>query len=137
MDIMSSTPTLTTSSLNPNAPLFVPRAYQAVEDYSDEWWELIQSSPWFRDYWLRECFQDPQFDDHHFDEAVFDAFTTQDEEDVEEEEEIEKNYYKDLISFGVLKWRKSQGMAEKSPKYEKAPKFVKMQVKPRPIQQPR
>ncbi|MCL7027680.1 hypothetical protein MKW94_030117, partial [Papaver nudicaule] len=76
MDIMSSTPTLTTSSLNPNAPLFIPRAYQAVEDYSDEWWELIQSSPWFRDYWLRECFQDPQFDDHHFDEAVFDAFTT-------------------------------------------------------------
>ncbi|MCL7022384.1 hypothetical protein MKW94_004119 [Papaver nudicaule] len=137
MDIMSSTPTLATSSLNPNAPLFVPRAYQAVEDYSDEWWELIQSSPCFRDYWLRECFQDPQFDDHHFDEAVFDAFTTQDEEDVEEEEEIEKNYYKDLISFGVLKWRKSQGLAEKSPKYEKAPKFVKMQVKPRPIQQPR
>ncbi|MCL7022176.1 hypothetical protein MKW94_001935 [Papaver nudicaule] len=94
----------------------------------------IQSSPWFRDYWLRECFQDPQFDDHHFDEAVLDAFTTQDEEDVEEEEEIEKNYYKDLISFGVLKWRKSQGMGEKSPKYEKAPKFVKMQVNPRPIQ---
>ncbi|MCL7051910.1 hypothetical protein MKW94_027994 [Papaver nudicaule] len=64
MDIMSSTPTLTTSSLNPNAPLFVPRAYQAVEDYSDD------------DGNSFNLHLDPQFDDHHFDEAVFDAFTT-------------------------------------------------------------
>ncbi|KAK4550949.1 hypothetical protein RGQ29_032656 [Quercus rubra] len=48
------------STLNPNAPLFVPLAYRTVEDFSDEWWELVQSSPWFREYWLQERFQDPQ-----------------------------------------------------------------------------
>ncbi|CAN1325627.1 Protein EARLY RESPONSIVE TO DEHYDRATION 15 [Linum perenne] len=37
-------------------------AYQAVEDFSDQWWALIQSSPWFRDYWLQENYQDPQSD---------------------------------------------------------------------------
>ena len=50
------------STLNPDAPLFVPMAYQAVEDFSDQWWALIQSSPWFRDYWLQEHYQDPQSD---------------------------------------------------------------------------
>ncbi|XP_022637682.1 uncharacterized protein LOC106764141 isoform X2 [Vigna radiata var. radiata] len=51
----------TSSTLNPNAPMFVPFAYRTVEDFSDEWWDLVHSSPWFRDYWLRECFQDPQY----------------------------------------------------------------------------
>lgn len=53
---------MATSALNPNAPMFVPSAYRAVEDFSDQWWNLVQSSPWFRDYWLHECFSDPQFD---------------------------------------------------------------------------
>ncbi|KAL3035327.1 hypothetical protein AAZX31_02G244500 [Glycine max] len=52
---------ISASSLNPNAPMFVPLAYRTVEDFSDQWWNLVHSSPWFRDYWLRECFQDPQF----------------------------------------------------------------------------
>jgi len=42
------------SDLNPDAPLFIPAAFQQVEDFSPEWWNLVQSSPWFRDYWLRE-----------------------------------------------------------------------------------
>uniref|UniRef100_A0A2C9VNN5 Uncharacterized protein n=1 Tax=Manihot esculenta TaxID=3983 RepID=A0A2C9VNN5_MANES len=73
------------SSLNPNAPLFVPLAYRAVEDFSDQWWTLVHSSPWFRDYWLRECFQDPQcdslindvcdFDSLFFDSGVEDTVT--------------------------------------------------------------
>lgn len=46
--------------MNPNAPMFVPLAYRTVEDFSDDWWALVHSSPWFRDYWLRERFQDPQ-----------------------------------------------------------------------------
>jgi hypothetical protein len=33
-----------------------------VEDFSEQWWALVQSSPWFRNYWLQECFQDPQND---------------------------------------------------------------------------
>lgn len=48
-----------TSSLNPNAVPFVPQAYRAVEDFSDDWWALVQSSPWFCDYWMNECFQEP------------------------------------------------------------------------------
>lgn len=46
------------SGLNPDAPLYIPAAFQQVEDFSPEWWNLVQSSPWFRDYWLRECHVD-------------------------------------------------------------------------------
>ncbi|KAL5989750.1 hypothetical protein ACLOJK_010644 [Asimina triloba] len=70
------------SSLNPNALIFVPWAYRAVEDFSDEWWELVQSSAWFRDYWLQDCFQEPHdvYDnDDEIDlpeiEAAFDGYT--------------------------------------------------------------
>ncbi|KAJ6317853.1 hypothetical protein OIU76_013405, partial [Salix suchowensis] len=59
MEIMSHRPA---SILDPNAPLFVPLSYRTVEDFSDQWWTLVQSSPCFRDYWLRECFHDPESD---------------------------------------------------------------------------
>ena len=49
-----------TSTLNPFAAPYVPTAYRAVEDFSDEWWGLVKSSPWFRDYWLRECFEEEE-----------------------------------------------------------------------------
>ncbi|PON51200.1 Ataxin-2, C-terminal [Trema orientale] len=49
------------SSLNPNAPLFVPAVLRQVEDFSPEWWELVQTSPWFRDYWLSQN-QEEDFD---------------------------------------------------------------------------
>lgn len=55
--------TCSISTLNPNAPMFVPSAYRAVEDFSDQWWSLVESSPWFRDYWLTERFSDPQSED--------------------------------------------------------------------------
>jgi len=43
------------SSLNPNAPLFVPAsAYRVVEDFSSEWWSLVQTCPEFREQWVRE-----------------------------------------------------------------------------------
>lgn len=42
------------STLNPNAPLFIPAAYQLVEDFSPEWWELVKTTSWFRDHW---CYQ--------------------------------------------------------------------------------
>ncbi|GKF02046.1 early responsive to dehydration 15-like protein [Tanacetum coccineum] len=41
-----------TSALNPNAPMFVLSAYRNVEEFSDQWWSLVRSSPSFRDYWL-------------------------------------------------------------------------------------
>ncbi|XP_059646239.1 protein EARLY RESPONSIVE TO DEHYDRATION 15-like [Cornus florida] len=40
------------STLNPNAPLFIPAAVRQVEDFSPEWWELVTTSTWFHDYWL-------------------------------------------------------------------------------------
>ena len=42
------------SSLNPNAPLFIPAAFRQVEDFSPEWWNLITTSTWFHDYWLSQ-----------------------------------------------------------------------------------
>ena len=141
MDVMSRR---TTSSLNPNAPLFVPWAYRTVEDFSDQWWELVQTSPWFRDYWLQECFQEPSqngdLDCPHYDgdepflpeiDSLFDGYGGQQEDDQE------KNYYRDLVSLGALKWRRPRGSSD-IPKYsEKAPKIVNVKVNPRPIQQPR
>jgi hypothetical protein len=52
------------SSLNPNAPLFIPAAYRKVEDFSPEWWELVQTTAWFRDHWFRQ---------HQLHEAQHDA----------------------------------------------------------------
>lgn len=42
------------STLNPNAPLFIPAAFRQVEDFSPEWWQLITTSPWYHDYWLSQ-----------------------------------------------------------------------------------
>ncbi|GMH08142.1 hypothetical protein Nepgr_009982 [Nepenthes gracilis] len=42
------------SRLNPDAPLFIPAALRRVEDFSPAWWELINTSMWFRDYWLSQ-----------------------------------------------------------------------------------
>ncbi|KAG2730571.1 hypothetical protein I3843_01G294100 [Carya illinoinensis] len=138
MDVISQRNSSTT--LNPNAPSFVPLAYRMVEDFSDQWWALVQSSPWFRDYWLQERFEDPQidaqfpdFDDLPDVDAIFDDYYLDDDKNEEEE----KDYYRDLISMGTLKWQKARALAE-MPRYrEKAPKIVNVKVSPRTIQQPR
>nr|DAD29512.1 TPA_asm: hypothetical protein HUJ06_030980 [Nelumbo nucifera] len=49
------------STLNPNAPLFIPAAYQQVEDFSPEWWELVKTSTWFMDYWLAQHQEEESF----------------------------------------------------------------------------
>lgn len=49
---MAAAPGIIRSSLNPNAPPFIPSSFQRVEDFSPEWWELVKSSTWFRDYWM-------------------------------------------------------------------------------------
>ncbi|KAE9614975.1 hypothetical protein Lalb_Chr04g0250361 [Lupinus albus] len=138
MEVIHSTTTTRSSSsiLNPNAPMFVPLAYRTVEDFSDEWWSLVHSSPWFRDYWLRERFQDPQietdntsFPDFDFDEDYLFHHQPQEEE--------ERRDGKELISLGALKWERERGWAD-APRYaEKVPKFVKPRVSPRAIHQPR
>ncbi|XP_074306731.1 protein EARLY RESPONSIVE TO DEHYDRATION 15-like [Silene latifolia] len=42
------------STLNPNAPVYIPAAFRQVEEFSPEWYDLINSSMWFRDYWLTQ-----------------------------------------------------------------------------------
>ena len=50
------------SSLNPNAPLFVPAAaVRQVEDFSPEWWQLVTTSTWFHDYWVSQQQGDDDF----------------------------------------------------------------------------
>nr|CAB3500799.1 unnamed protein product [Digitaria exilis] len=42
------------SSLNPDAPLFIPASLLQVEDFSPQWWDLVTTTAWFRDHWSRE-----------------------------------------------------------------------------------
>ncbi|KAG9445445.1 hypothetical protein H6P81_016785 [Aristolochia fimbriata] len=125
MDVISRP---ATSSLNPNAPLFVPWAYRTVEDFSDEWWQLVQSSAWFRDYWLQECFQEPvnDFDFPDNDDlllpeidAVFDGY-----------KEEEKGG-KEIVSVGALKWQKPRVVTEMPKYFEKVPKIVNVKNDPK------
>lgn len=118
--------------------MFIPFAYRMVEDFSDEWWALIQSSPWFRDYWLQECYFDPQSDPLFSD---FDDLVLPDVDEIfpdkHQEEMEERDFCKDLVSLGTLKWKKGGAMIEKQRHSEKAPKIVNVKVSPRTIQQPR
>ncbi|CAK7325945.1 unnamed protein product [Dovyalis caffra] len=127
MDVISHR---STSTLNPNAPLFVPLSYRTVEDFSDQWWALVQTSPWFRDYWLEERFHDPQTDPLFSD--IYDPG-----EDEEEKEEV-KGCNKELVSLGVMKWKKGRVDRALSQRHlEKAPKIVNVKLSPKMIQQPR
>ncbi|KNA18937.1 hypothetical protein SOVF_066110 [Spinacia oleracea] len=142
MDVLHPQSPPRSSRLNPNAPIFVPmRSYQTVEDFSDQWWDLVHSSPCFRDYWLQDCFDDvdvdgdcqiDEFDLPDFDDA-FDLHLPKEEQKVEAEEK------KELISMAALKWNESGGRTVEAPKYfEKAPKVMKsVKVSPRTIHQPR
>ncbi|XP_076955310.1 protein EARLY RESPONSIVE TO DEHYDRATION 15-like [Bidens hawaiensis] len=42
------------STLNPDAPLFIPASVRQVEDFSPEWWQLVKTSTWFHDYWMSQ-----------------------------------------------------------------------------------
>ncbi|XP_008800237.1 protein EARLY RESPONSIVE TO DEHYDRATION 15-like [Phoenix dactylifera] len=50
------------STLNPNAPLFIPAAFQQVEDFSPKWWELVKTTTWFRDHWFHQHQEQETFD---------------------------------------------------------------------------
>ncbi|MCE3216453.1 hypothetical protein HAX54_006602 [Datura stramonium] len=53
------------STLNPNAPLFIPSYVQQVEDFSPEWWNLVTTATWFRDYWTSQH-QAEEYGDDNF-----------------------------------------------------------------------
>ncbi|KAJ8751112.1 hypothetical protein K2173_016293 [Erythroxylum novogranatense] len=59
------------STLNPDAPLFIPAAYRQVEDFSPEWWQLVTTSTGYRNYWLS---QHQDVDGFYDDNAVDDGF---------------------------------------------------------------
>lgn len=74
MSTVAAAAAMASSSLNPNAPLFIPAAYRQVEDFSPEWWELVNTTAWFRDHWFRQ---------HQLHEAAYDAaFADADDFDV-------------------------------------------------------
>ncbi|MFQ6647941.1 hypothetical protein Gotur_020982 [Gossypium turneri] len=139
MEILSQRPS-SFSTLNPNAPLFVPLAYRTVEDFSDEWWALVQSSPCFRDYWLQERFHDPQNDDADllFPDDLDAVFDDYDDFFVDPTREgKEEGTQKELVPVGASKWRKGRVVSESTRFLEKAPKIVNVKVSPRNIHQPR
>ncbi|TKY62665.1 EARLY RESPONSIVE TO DEHYDRATION 15 [Spatholobus suberectus] len=49
------------STLNPNAPLYIPAAFRQVEDFSPEWWQLVTTLTWYHDYWLSQQQDDGAF----------------------------------------------------------------------------
>ncbi|KAH9309537.1 hypothetical protein KI387_037448, partial [Taxus chinensis] len=149
------------STLNPNAPLFIPLAYQQVEDFSTEWWKLVQSSPWFRDYWIRERYE--TFDEA---ECFADLFpeTLEDPDEEDEFSELEEallhcsevydGEYNDAVDYelerhaadvnekDLLLAKTSNNGKPSKPKYEvkcceKPPQIVSVKTSPRRIQQPR
>ncbi|XP_065853360.1 protein EARLY RESPONSIVE TO DEHYDRATION 15-like [Euphorbia lathyris] len=61
------------STLNPDAPLFIPAAYRQVEDFSPEWWQLVTTSTWYRDYWLSQHQDAEGFYDNAEDNISFDG----------------------------------------------------------------
>lgn len=62
------------SVLNPDAAPYVPASQRSVEDFSPEWWALVQFSPRFVHYWLRECFHDEgEIEDHDLPDDISDA----------------------------------------------------------------
>ena len=90
-----SSPPKMTSVLNPNAPNFVPLAFRSVEDFSAEWWELVQANSAFRDYWLRERYASDEalidqdaLDDQLLDEIVSSDLDSLELFDLENEAEI-------------------------------------------------
>lgn len=147
MDVISGR---SSSTLNPYAPPFVPAdalRYRAVEDFSAEWWTLVDSSPYFRDYWLRECFQDP--DENDDPEEVLDVCDDPALSDTDslfhsypppsrvEGEEVKAG--RELVGFGAEKWKgAARGVVVAGTRcFEKAPKIVSVKMSPRMIQQPR
>ncbi|EOY04238.1 ERD15, putative [Theobroma cacao] len=152
------------SALNPNAPMFIPAAFRQVEDFSPEWWELVKTSTWFRDYWLSEHQEEgfaaddedddadvanllPESFELGFDEELVDL-DAQFEEFLESESREKTEAKKDRNGVGMNPKALIRSLSmPKSPRergtryFEKPAKYVssspKARCSPRRIQQPR
>ncbi|KAJ0258435.1 hypothetical protein HA466_0072250 [Hirschfeldia incana] len=58
------------STLNPDAPLFVPAAVRQVEDFSPEWWQLSMPLIFFRSRLISNDMED-LFEADEFGEEVY------------------------------------------------------------------
>jgi len=91
------------STLNPNAPLFVPASVASVttyspcvelvvEDFSVEWWSLVQTCPEFREQWVRDRLpaveEQESFEAEIEEIADLEAFLEEQEEMLELEEAL-------------------------------------------------
>ncbi|KAI9160113.1 hypothetical protein LWI28_005172 [Acer negundo] len=155
------------STLNPDAPLFIPAALRQVEDFSPEWWQLITTSTWYHDYWVSQHQDEDGFYDNAEDE--FDVSNiadllpdTFDLDAGEDFSNIEAQLFDEFVMSqhvqSPLPAAPANGLGKdaealvknvnsvKSPKWssmeaakyaEKAPKNVNQKYSPRRIQQPR
>ncbi|XP_050384086.1 protein EARLY RESPONSIVE TO DEHYDRATION 15 [Argentina anserina] len=144
------------STLNPNAPLFIPAALRLVEDFSPEWWQLVTTSTWYHDYWLGQNQDEDGFyanDQDNYDDVAdllpetFDLDAGEDFSTFEAaqfEEFLQSTQTEDNnASAAVLKIlkasedRRPKLLVEPRKYAEKPAKFVSPKCSPRFIQQPR
>ncbi|KAL7097803.1 hypothetical protein ACP275_10G166000 [Erythranthe tilingii] len=149
------------SSLNPNAPLFIPAAVRQVEDFSPEWWDLVTTSTWFRDYWLSHNQGEDIFGEE--DDGVIGLLPDNIDLDVDEDilnmeaqfeeflQSAEYDYGRKAVGgvmengFGkngdalvkTLSMPKQRGVNSPMKYWEKPAKHVSPKYSPRSIQQPR
>ncbi|MTV28918.1 hypothetical protein FTX61_26640, partial [Nitriliruptoraceae bacterium ZYF776] len=98
------------STLNPNAPLFVPAAVRQVEDFSPEWWELVTTSTWFHDYWLSQQQGEGGFFGNTEDEIDFTdiADLLPDSIDADEDTLTMESQYEQFLLFSEMERRNAK-----------------------------
>ncbi|KAJ4906668.1 Protein EARLY RESPONSIVE TO DEHYDRATION 15 [Raphanus sativus] len=139
------------STLNPDAPLFVPAAVRQVEDFSPEWWQLVTTSTWYHDYWISQNQGADGFYDGEVDVADLlpESFDFDDMEDLFEADEFDVEIYyagSDFVGLGKNGEMVRRSRGNRSPKLivepakyaEKPAKWANQRVAaPRNIHQPR
>lgn len=99
------------STLNPDAPLFVPAAFRQVEDFSPEWWQLVNTSAWYRDYWLSQHEDEDGFydnaDQDDIDDVAYQLPDTFDLDAGEEFSNMEAQLFEEFIRSSELDEDKS------------------------------
>ncbi|KAA3454183.1 protein EARLY RESPONSIVE TO DEHYDRATION 15 [Gossypium australe] len=136
------------STLNPNAPLFVPAVYRQVEDFSPEWWKLVTTTTWYRDYWISQNqdedgfydnTEDDVFDVNDIVDLLADPFDFVSDEDLQFEEFIQSNEMETIapplpsnggFEKGVESLMKNLSLVPSSPRFSAEPaKYVEKPAK--------
>ncbi|KAM7262656.1 hypothetical protein ACFE04_000339 [Oxalis oulophora] len=134
------------SSLNPNAAPFIPLVYRQVEDFSPEWWDLVKTMPWFRDFWLSQQLHEEKEEEEEYLTLVNEFDFGDDgeeffmESEIKEKKGLEVKTKDLLIDLNVSKSPKEKGSkySSGSSKFLMKPnKCVSPKFNPRRIQQPR